>query len=297
MCKKIINVNTKKESVGKSSPFSYIQFIGRQSTKFVAYSEQKKLMKELEMNGQKFTRMCHFGTPVLIVHDLAMIEELMRDTVTFIKDLTYRPFYWVGNENVLFLNGEKWKLHRRIVNASFGKLYSFKNAICDEVDVLLKKFEDKDIKIQEEIQKLTMSVLGKVIFAEDNIVQKEVHEKYLKIVNFSREKFLYTFKYIIDLPFKITKAFLKDVDDFNRFLKDWVEQEKKKGSTKGIVASLAEAYFKNEISFEEVRSNITILYIAGNETTLIGIEYMLYMLTQHLDLQKSLREQNFTNIS
>jgi len=217
------------------------------------------------------------------------------------KKKFFTPFgNFLGDENVVFSNGESWKQQRNVINPTFGKMSIFADPMAMKVDQFLRKVEERSnenngsaISVCDDVQRLTFDVLGVCILGEDNKFLQGVDDgplfwyKNILETNF-RHPYL-TSVLLRKFPFKPNRDIIRDTEKFNSYIKKLVENSSK-NSNENLISLFSGAIDNKDMSYDTVRNNIAVFFLAGHETTSVSLQYCLYNLASNPQYQAKLRE-------
>jgi len=190
-----------------------------------------------------------------------------------------------------------------VINPIFGKISVFAEPMTKKIEEFLGKVEEHmngqseaSICLSTDIQRLTLDVLGICILGEDYKFLKGMDDGplfwYKNIIQAGINHPVKTMKLFNKIPFQVNKDVQKDVLRFNSYIKNLIEKHSTKPSeTKSLMSTLIEAINDKSMTYDVVRSNLTVFFLAGHETTSVSLQYCLYNLARHPEYQKKIREE------
>lgn len=255
-----------------------------------------------------------FIKQVYICHPV-FIQKLMNDSENINKSELYVGFKdWIGN-SVLMRNGDEYKERMKILSPFFRSkvLYSFIpliEKIARKIFQDIKGYKD-DVLILPLMKKHTFDMLYETILGiEENSPLKKNRSEYAKVLMATlypvlnrAANFFLSFDTIFYLTrigkkFKTNKARLREITKEivkeklrlkNNMIGNIEEQEVKKISFLDVL--LQSMNNKEEIVIERVYEDIELMLFAGFDTISLTTCWSLYLLGQHPDIQKRVKEE------
>lgn len=216
-----------------------------------------------------------------------------------------------GVHGVFNAEGEEWKVHRRVIAQGLDVRHQqqFYPSMMDKVEKLYKKWcknaeDGLPFDIQKDILRFTVDVTTSLAFGyEINTIEQEGsviqdHTEKIFPVIFKRINApipwhrIYKSKTDREFDAALREIYLS-IDDFietaRKRLKENPELREKPENL--IEAILVESEKEGTFSNQEIKGNLLTLLIAGEDTTANSLIWMIYLLTQHPDKQKKIREE------
>jgi len=210
---------------------------------------------------------------------------------------------FLGSENLVFSNGEEWKNQRTVITPIFGRISMFQKPMTAKIGEFIDGIEralndgQKSICIGEDIQKMTLDVLGATILGEDYQFLKGREDGplfwYKEILGNIMQHPFVTMSYFSWIPFKKAVETRNDIKKFDQHLKSLIDNPSKPKNC--LLYMLCEALNNNTMEYDVVRNNLVIFFLAGHETTSVSLQFCLYNLAKDLQYQSKLREMIFEN--
>ncbi|KXN71592.1 cytochrome P450 [Conidiobolus coronatus NRRL 28638] len=212
-----------------------------------------------------------------------------------------------GKEQIVNVNGEDWKRMRKLMNPIFHQTWPIQTLSQCTRDVIdsWSQTDGKGIDIRDNIQKMTLDVLGHTVFNMDFESVKNPDSKLYRIYHTASSelmgKLAYLFFPILEkLPFFKRPELHKQIDDYDNFVKELIvkkraelkespEIEKNDLLSKLIMASMEDG--KALMSEREIRDNLKSIFIAGHDTTSNTLTTTLYYLARYPEIQDKLRAE------
>ncbi|KAK6132447.1 hypothetical protein DH2020_033824 [Rehmannia glutinosa] len=254
--------------------------------------------------------------PRLNVADPELIKEILNKPDVFQKPLPETGKILAGG--ILFLEGEKWAKHRKIINPAFHleKLKNMAPAIgvsCSNMVEKLKAMVSSsnedwcEIDIWPYLEDLTGDVISRTAFGSN-------HEEGSKIFQLQREKakltlqllqlsFIPGWRY---LPTKTNRKVKATANELHSLLRGIIDK-RLKAMERGeaipaddLLGILLESNSKSNqehgnknagMSIEDVIEECKLFYFAGSETTSSLLVWTMVLLCQHPEWQTQAREE------
>jgi cytochrome P450 len=171
-------------------------------------------------------------------------------------------------------------------------------------NVLEEKVEIEDVF--EYTQKVTLDVLGRAAFGHEfnslkGSIQKDLLA-YRHFVESITDPLYSVFPFLAKVPFlqhnkKANEALEILFDLYTRLINE--SQEKMKNSKKPqtmLDFMVKSSQGGNGLSFEDIRNNVALFFIAGHETTASAIAFAIFALARYPHIQQKLRNEIETKI-
>ncbi|KAG0173233.1 cytochrome P450-dit2 [Apophysomyces sp. BC1034] len=214
--------------------------------------------------------------------------------------------------NLVFLNGGDWKKQRKIANPAFHRsmpVHLF-GTLTQNLFKTMDKMDDT-VDITDLMERWTLDAIGKAGFAFDfnsiekpnsqwvttyNNVMKGHNDPLFNFFPALEQKFLWLF------PSR--QKVHRDLTDFNTMLdnviahkrqalKDNIPNPNLQDNEKDLLTLMIESEINGEgaLSDEELKSNLSVFFVAGHDTTANALSFAIYYLAVHQDVQQKAREE------
>ena len=223
-----------------------------------------------------------------------------------------RAIQGTGLEHGIFISeGAKWSIHRRVVAPPFSKLNVSRllDKILVETNTLVHRLHAMDgevIDFTRLASEFTIAVIGRVAFdlGTDTCGGDYFHSMAFRsdigdLLSFAAMNSLSTLPPILA---RCSPAFYRSEEkavkashrlkrcameliDFTKTVDKGVRQ------TETFIRAISRALDEGKLSLEEVLSDIVTLFVAGTDTTAIGISWALYHLSFRPDIQDCIRKE------
>ena len=216
-----------------------------------------------------------------------------------------------GVDGVFNAEGEKWRLHRKIV--AQGLDVKHQKEFYEPMLVILERLHNKWSKdaesgepfdIQRDLLRFTVDITATLAFGiEMNTLEQEG-----SAIQDHMEKVFPMIFYRINQPIQWHKVFKRKADkefdaavrEMNKLVDEFISKGQQKlkdtPSLRENPSNLLESILiaadeEGTFSLEEVRGNLLTLLMAGEDTTAHTLSWLMYLLTIHTEAQEGLREE------
>ncbi len=230
-----------------------------------------------------------FGpSPALLITDPAAIEEVLvtkhRD---FQKGRAGRRVGVVVGDGILLSEGETWREHRRIVQPAFhhDRITAWGEVMVDETERMLSDWVDRDVRdVHADMSALTLAIVGRTLL-DSQIGPADVEEVRAAAATLTDH---------FDSRFNSLRFFLPDAlpTPGNRRMRAAVERldrivyrliaARRAAGVRGddAISMLLEASEADShpLTDRELRDEVMTLFMAGHETTAVGLTWSIHLL-------------------
>lgn len=251
------------------------------------------------------------GFDLYVVNDPKQIRRIMVDEVKeFPKSqLLHELLKPLLGESIFTTNGEIWSKQRELLRPSFemtriAKVFDLMSQATSDLMQRLAKYKDGDvIEVDEQMTFVTADVIFRTIMSEklDEIKGKEVLDAFVIVQEESlrtglRKMFNFPnwLSWILGEKKRMNAGAIirKTLSDIIKPRYDNYENEKDK--YKDILSSLlgvVDADTNKRFSFDEILDQVSMLFLAGHETTASSLTWTLYLLSLYQDDQEKAYEE------
>ncbi|KAF0542315.1 cytochrome P450 [Gigaspora margarita] len=256
-----------------------------------------------------------FNQPHLLIADPELVQKIMINRSYdypkyFIDKRIAREF--LGGDGILLAEGDSHKRQRKMMNPSFAfanvkeMVPTFVQAGHKLKDIWMKQIgnnKEERITITTVIPKITLDVIGLVGFNYEfnsTTSESELAHAYKALVG-RNTSFLFRtvesfFPFIRKLPIPYYTDFYDSIKTIKKVSEKLISEQK--NSTiqgKDLLSLLVQSNEKlpvdEQLTHNELISQVMILLLAGHETTSTALSWALYFLAKNPDVQDRLRKE------
>jgi len=203
------------------------------------------------------------------------------------------PFTNSTRQGLAFVSGDTWKRQRTVI----AKAFEYNN-VADMVPAFVKKskillemlgdYRTKNVDMKEWFKKLTLDVLGVVVFGMefDTLHGFEgIHEEAFRaFLTYKLPIVELLFPLYSVLPIPENKRKFRRINALAQLKKKIIENKK---NAKSQSLDLVDVLLGSPlISEEELMHNMSVFFIAGHETTVIALCWAIHFFAKYQDLQQ-----------
>ncbi|KAI8070673.1 cytochrome P450 [Gongronella butleri] len=234
---------------------------------------------------------------------------------TFDKDSPLVKFF--GKKNVAIVNGHAWKNQRKVMNPAFHRsmpIGMFTDLMQKGFDVIEQN--EHQIKCLDFFHRLTLDALGLGSFGFDFHALEDPNSVWTTTYEEIRRGLRNPYNFLFPRYDRWLRHFIPgrrqfdaSVDKLNTLLLDMAHTRRTQlkqaadgtknddtasiDADKDLLTLMLEAEMRGEgvMSDNELRDNLAIFFLAGQETTANAMAFFMYSLAQHQDIQEKARQE------
>ncbi|MBL6445810.1 cytochrome P450 [Fulvivirga sp. 29W222] len=212
------------------------------------------------------------------------------------KSKGYREIARVLGNGLLTADGEQWHKQRKALQPSFHKtdLRKLLPAVWKTGEAFLKDQSDSSsLDLSEEMGRLTLNVLLNSLI---NYQDEQLKEKMIADVVFSQEfitnRIRSPFKVPVWVPTKQNRKYHKMMKEVNGLIKKCIQERQQLDQDKfnDILTVLMQNH-DADAEFIKIRDELMTFFIAGHETSALGLAWGFHMLAWHPEVQQKLYDE------
>ncbi|KAK9763729.1 hypothetical protein K7432_009352 [Basidiobolus ranarum] len=249
------------------------------------------------------------GKSGVMISNAEYFGYVLKNPATFPKTPLLSAEYALMNKflgsNIMFINGESWKLRREIIGPLFHQ--GWESTKFGQVVQEFFKYVDSVDSIPDlyhAMQLMTLDILGAVLFGFD--FQAISHPDSEQVVSYYTAaeaacNTLYITFPILD-RFPVGKRYKEhQAVEYFRSLMGKLAKEKAKTIQNGpqgenekssdLLTALVKAWLEKRLKYEEMINEMIALIIAGHDTTATSLSCILYILAKHPEVQSKVRDE------
>ncbi|XP_042479333.1 cytochrome P450 72A397-like [Macadamia integrifolia] len=205
--------------------------------------------------------------------------------------------------------GEKWAMHRRIMNPAFHleKLKFMSSAITTSLKDLVNKWEKVvplegycEVNVWPYIDALSADVISRTLFGISYEEEKRIfqiqHEQAELVTVLLRSIYIPGFRF---LSTKINRKMKETYGEVRTLLRDLINSKVKAlqagEGNKDLLSLLLESFYQDrgKITIDEIIEHCKVFYFAGQETIAVLLTWTIVVLSLHPEWQVRAREEVF----
>lgn len=245
--------------------------------------------------------------PRVAIADPNLIKEILLNTTSFHK-IKHNPLSkLLFGDGLVGLDGEKWAIHRRIINHAFN-METVKGWISEMVDStakLLEKWEEVtsasdqfEMDVHKEFHKLSAGIISRTAFGSSYEEGKrifELQEQQVSLVlEAIRSVYIPGFRFLPTKKNRLRSRLEKETRDAIRMLLN--NCSRTTNNSKSLLSLLMHPLKNHDdkqetLDIEEVVDECKTFYFAGKETTANFLTWAFLLLALHQEWQRKAREE------
>ncbi|XP_021775940.1 cytochrome P450 CYP72A219-like [Chenopodium quinoa] len=268
---------------------------------------------------EKYGKMFFYWTgtvPRIVLMEPKLIREMLTNKSGEFQKPAINGFTRLFVAGVSSLNGDKWAMHRKLLNPAFhmAKLQGMVPSIlkCTQGMIsawegILRAKDSCEIDVFAEFQKLTADIISNVAFGsnyEEGSKVFQLMNEQSKLLN--KVYYMAAFPFLRHLPTK-TNARMKYIQkEVTSALKDIIQKRQRIMKKDGIVkddllglmlqSNLNSQLVGKGMTLQELIDECKLFYFAGHETTANSLTWAIVALSMHQDWQEKARDEVFKQV-
>ncbi|KAI8808395.1 cytochrome P450 [Cladochytrium replicatum] len=263
----------------------------------------------LDTKDDVFAVVTPYSTEVYVANADIVREVALSRVTEFSKPTQQYSALEIYGPNILTLEFDEWKRHRRVAAPQFSERMNG-HAVGAAANTLKELFaswgDEAEIILDKTLYEVTLCILGETAFGVpfDLKSQGEVLEGFtmgfqqcVRFVMGNVITILSLPPWIRVLPFETTRKYYRAVDEFKRHIERIIRTPIDESSTNGaLLRSLVKAVIDEEdpqrqLTDQELISSTFIFLVAGHETTANVLTYALGMMAINPEYQEILLQE------
>lgn len=246
------------------------------------------------------------GLNYYIANDLTLVEEILDHPLQYPKhEFLHEGLYPLVGDSVFTINGEAWKHARAMVNPAFAHTHlnkAFPNMMA-AVETLIAAIRKRDLTKPVPIDPLMTFVTADVIFRtilSHTLTEEEAQRVFDAFERYQRWAQPAMLLRSYGVPHRIFRKPLNRAAQAIHDVFDPVVRARYDAFHRGedgpddILLALMQARHPvtgQPFTYEELRDQVAIIFLAGHETSASGLTWALYLLGKCPHLQEQLRAE------
>ncbi|KAI3684813.1 hypothetical protein L6452_34039 [Arctium lappa] len=250
-----------------------------------------------------------FGTrPRLAITDPGMIKEVLLNTNGLFRKARVNPLVKaLFGEGIVYLEGEKWGVHRKITSQAFNmervkdlvpEIVASTKSLLDEIEAKIGGENRLELDVYKEFNNISADVISRTAFGSNFEEGKrifEIQDQLIKIASEAmRSVYFPGFKY---LPTKTNRLSWKLQRGSKKIITKIIEKnEKMRENPKALLSLLMSPYktkgnVEKRLSLDDIVDECKTFYFAGKESTANLLTWVFLLLGSHQEWQNKAREE------
>jgi cytochrome P450 len=281
--------------------FNVVETIARQFMGKPVISNLDDVMNLLRpYDGVLYYKVGPFNVYILwgpeIVHE-AMVEQAPNFGKGFIVQ---RVFGRLMGNGLFTSDGDLWKHQRKLMQPVFHskRIESYAQTMVEHTQRMLtewSKASSATLQVNEEMMKLTLSIVTKILFNADVSSDNEkVGEAMADLVDGLMNQSSGIIKIPAWIPTPANRKETRAINTLDNVIQRIITQRRASGEDTGDLLSMllmAQDEDGSTMSDKQLRDEAVTLFIAGHETTAVTLTWAWYLLSQHPEVEAKLHTE------
>jgi cytochrome P450 len=231
-------------------------------------------------------------------HPRLIEQVLVSQSQNFAKDKVIQNSRWFLGEGLLTSEGSGWLRQRRLAQPAFHRerMASYGNTMAAYAEEMLDTWQDGEVRdIHREMMQLTMRIVAKVLFSVEVKADTEKVASALNVLmrhTSGGRMILPPILRHVPVPALMrVKGAVRELDGIvNRI----IQQRRASGKDTGDLLSMLMAARDEDgsgMTDRQLRDEILTFLLAGHETTAVSLSWTWYLLSEHPEVARKLREE------
>jgi len=231
-------------------------------------------------------------------------QVLQENNRNYVKSLAYDVLKIFLGNGLLTSEGDFWRRQRRLAQPAFHRqrLALLVDSMVEETADLVRQWQQHDktrpMNISNEMMKLTLAIVTRSLFSSDvKSHLNNVSDSLDTIMHTAYQELFNIFPITRRLPVPRTVRFRRAVDRVESVIYAIIDQRRAATSAvehQDLLAMLMEARDEEtgeQMTNQQLRDEVTTIFMAGHETTANALSWALYLLAQHPDVVRKMRAE------
>jgi|ERR1019366_3955585 cytochrome P450 len=221
----------------------------------------------------------------------------------YVKNSAYKQLKLVLGNGLVTSEGELWKRQRKLIQPSFHKQYIFSlfdkmlgctNEMIEEWKVKAKK--DGIIDFADEMMKITLQIIGKTMLSADVKAEaKSVSVALGYLLKAVDQKAARALNIPLWVPTSSNFKFKRERKILDEIIYKIINDRRKTGPKNGdLLDMLMESRYEDTgepMPNNLLRDEVMTIFLAGHETTASALAWTFYLISQHPEVYKKLKQE------
>ncbi|MCY7351069.1 MAG: cytochrome P450 [Cytophagaceae bacterium] len=232
---------------------------------------------------------------------------LQENNRNYRKSESYRVLGLFLGNGLLNSEGDFWRRQRRLAQPAFYKqrLALLAETMVAEGQELVNRWSKtkagKPVNVSVDIMEVTLSIVTKALFGADVKHQlRGISESLNTIIEFANETLTSFVRIPLRYPTPRNLAFKRSVQRVEGIIYEIIESRRRELSTQpdidheDLLDMLLRAHDEETgegMTDQQLRDEVTTIFMAGHETTAVAMSWALYLLAQNPEIARQLRQE------
>jgi cytochrome P450 len=231
------------------------------------------------------------------------IQYVLRENPTNYPKAPFQDARWrkIVGEGIVTSKGEFWARQRRLADPAFhqDRIAEFGTIMTDATDEMLAEWDAGDsgrtLDVRDEMMRLTLTILARAMFSADVWRDARTIGDAVGIMLAHANNRLFS---PIDPPEKLPlpshRRYLGARDKFDAVIYRMID-ERRAGEPKNDLLTMfieaRDAETGEQMDNDQVRDEVRTMFVAGHETTAVGLTWTFYLLSEHPEIVERLVQE------
>lgn len=239
-------------------------------------------------------------TPVCLVVNPDLIEQVLKDRDTFIKSRGFRVLKTLLGEGLLTAEGESWFWQRRLAQPVFHqkRINQYGTIMVEYTDRLLQTWQDGETHdVHADMMRLTLQIVMKCIFSTDvdtgeaKVVSNALDVAMHWFESKRRQNFLIWEWFPRPENVRYHQAIAEMNDAIYRLIRDRRNQTEPTNDLLSMLMEARDEETGQQMDDKLLRDEVATLMLAGHETTANALSWTWMLLAQHPEARQKLQSE------
>lgn len=235
-----------------------------------------------------------------LVNDPELVKEILTRNDFFPKTNSGEFLKPVLGNGLLVSKGEFHRRQRRLIQPAFTpkRVLSYISAITDHAEKLARRWKDgQEVTLNDEMSSLTMAIIAQTMFHTqvDGLLDRVTHalDALLPVIDKMAKP---SGKLAMMMPTIANFRFYRARRELNNIIYDIIGEARERNEDRGDLLSML-LFAKDDdgdgavMADKHVRDEALTIFLAGHETTALGLTWTWYLLAQHPEIDAKLQAE------
>lgn len=242
---------------------------------------------------------------MVVIRHPDMLQHVMQmNNRNYVKGHSIDPVRPLIGNGLFSSEGSFWRRQRRMMQPAFHRkqIALMADTMVHEIESLLQRWEkaaeeQSDVLVQDDMMWLTMQVVTRTLFT-NSMDQEETREmtqivgELLRIITNRSERIIDLSQF---LPSRDKRIFREGIKKIDTLFYQLIE-ERRRASTEHhdllyMLLTAEDADTGEKMTDNQIRDEVVTMFLAGHETTAIGLSWAFTLLHQHPEVRQKLEEE------